>query len=70
MTIRTRKLIGTFALLLLVFVWIFLGLAFAPLAFSSDYTAVPIAFYVVAGLGWLAFAMPLVSWMLRPDKTA
>jgi hypothetical protein len=69
-TIRTRKLVGTFALLLLVFVWVFLGLALAPLAFSTSYAAVPIAFYAVAGLGWLVFAMPLVSWMLRPDKTA
>ncbi len=25
-------------------------------------------FYVVAGLGWVLPAMPLISWMARPDK--
>jgi hypothetical protein len=24
-------------------------------------------FYAVAGLGWALPAMPLVSWMVRPD---
>ena len=24
-------------------------------------------YYVVAGLGWVVPAMPLVSWMSRPD---
>jgi hypothetical protein len=25
-------------------------------------------YYVVAGLGWVLPAMPLISWMSRPDK--
>jgi hypothetical protein len=25
-------------------------------------------FYVVAGLGWVLPAMPLVSWMAKPDE--
>jgi hypothetical protein len=29
-----------------------------------------IAYYVVAGLGWVLPAMPLISWMSRPDKDA
>jgi hypothetical protein len=24
-------------------------------------------FYVVAGLGWVLPAMPIISWMARPD---
>jgi hypothetical protein len=24
-------------------------------------------YYVVAGIGWVLPAMPLISWMLRPD---
>jgi len=25
-------------------------------------------YYIVAGLGWVLPAMPLVSWMARPDS--
>jgi hypothetical protein len=25
-------------------------------------------FYVVAGIGWVLPAMPLIAWMSRPDK--
>ena len=25
-------------------------------------------FYVIAGLGWVLPAMPLVAWMVRPDR--
>jgi uncharacterized protein DUF2842 len=67
---RTRKLIGTIILLGLLVFWLLLGLALAPLAFSSSYRVVPVAFYVVAGLGWLAIAMPLVKWMGRPDRAS
>ncbi len=70
MTRRKRKLIGTFGLFMLVFVWVLLGLALAPLAFSSSYVVVPVVFYVIAGLGWLVIAMPLVKWMSRPDAVS
>ena len=26
-------------------------------------------YYVVAGLGWVLPAMPLIKWMARPDTT-
>jgi hypothetical protein len=25
-------------------------------------------YYIVAGLGWVLPAMPLISWMARPDR--
>ena len=67
MTIRTRKLIGTVALLMLVVVWSLLGMTVAQtpwLAASGLYQAI---FYVVAGIGWVLPAMPIISWMARPD---
>lgn len=70
MTIRTRKLVGAVALLALIFVWVLLGLALAPIAFSGSGVAAPIAFYAVGGLGWLVIAMPLVKWMSRPDPAS
>ena len=69
MHIRTRKLIGTVALLLLVTVWALLAMAFAQIALRSANGLVAALFYVIAGLGWVLPAMPLVAWMVRPDRT-
>ena len=68
MRIRTRKLIGTIGLLLLVAVWSLLAMAFAQFMLSSQNGLVAALFYVIAGLGWVLPAMPLVSWMQRPDS--
>ena len=68
MTIRTRKFLGAIALLLLAATWSLVGMAVAqmPLLASSGYLQA--IFYVVAGLGWVLPAMPIVSWMSRPDQ--
>jgi len=68
MSIRTRKLIGTVALLLLVTVWGLFAMALAQSVLTDINGFVAAIFYVVAGLGWVLPAMPLVSWMARPDK--
>jgi len=68
MTIRTRKFIGTVALLALVMAWALLAMAFAQFLRLSDNRLVEIAYYVIAGLGWVLPAMPLISWMSRPDS--
>jgi hypothetical protein len=68
MPIRVRKLIGTVALLLLVTVWGLLAMALAQSVLTDINGFVAAIFYVVAGLGWVLPAMPLVSWMARPDK--
>lgn len=67
MPIRIRKLIGALALLLLVTVWALLAMAVAQFVFSSPNTLGAWLFYVVAGLGWVLPAMPIVSWMSRPS---
>jgi len=63
MSVRTRKLIGTIALLLLVAIWALLAMAFAQFAFSSPNAWAAMIFYVVAGIGWIFPAMPLIRWM-------
>jgi hypothetical protein len=68
MTIRTRKLIGTFALFALAITWALLAMALAQSVLTSINGFVAAIYYVVAGLGWVLPAMPLVKWMLRPDK--
>jgi hypothetical protein len=67
MTIRTRKLFGTVALLLLVVVWSLLGMAAAQMPWLAESGLRQAIFYVVAGIGWVLPAMPIISWMSRPD---
>jgi hypothetical protein len=67
MKIRTRKLIGTFGLLVLVVVWSLLGMAIAQVPVLAQSRLAQVIFYVVAGLGWVLPAMPLIAWMSRPD---
>ena len=67
MNIRTRKLLGTIALLVLVVVWSLLAMALAQLPVLADSQLLQGVYYVVAGLGWVLPAMPIISRMLRPD---
>lgn len=68
MRIRTRKLLGTIGLLVLITAWALFIMSIAPFMLGSANVAVQTIFYLLAGLGWVLPAMPLVSWMLRPDK--
>jgi len=67
MPIRLRKFIGAVTLLVLVTVWALLAMALAQAPAIRDNTALSIAYYVIAGLGWVLPAMPIISWMSRPE---
>jgi Protein of unknown function (DUF2842) len=67
MSVRTRKFIGTIGLLALVIVWALLAMALAQSALTNINGWIAAIYYVVAGLGWVLPAMPLISWMARPD---
>jgi hypothetical protein len=67
MKIRTRKLLGTIALLLLAAVWSLMGMVVAQAPWLASSGKLQAVFYVVAGLGWVLPAMPIISWMSRPD---
>jgi hypothetical protein len=67
MKIRTRKLLGTVALLLLAAVWSLMGMTVAQMPWLANSGVLQAVFYVVAGMGWVLPAMPIVSWMSRPD---
>jgi len=70
MPIRTRKLIGTIALLALVIIWALLAMAIAQPALASANQLVAALYYMIAGLGWVLPAMPLIKWMSRPDTAS
>lgn len=67
MSIRLRKFIGAFALLTLVIVWALVAMALAQTVLTSVNGWLAAVYYVVAGLGWVLPAMPLIRWMSRPD---
>jgi hypothetical protein len=67
MTIRSRKFVGTIALLVLVVVWSLLGMTVAQTPWLANSGLLQAIFYVVAGIGWVVPAMPIISWMSRPD---
>ncbi len=67
MSIRTRKLVGAVALLALVILWGLLAMALAQSVLTNINGWVATIYYIVAGLGWVLPAMPLISWMAKPD---
>jgi hypothetical protein len=67
MSIRTRKFIGTVALLTLVIVWGLLAMALAQSVLTNINGFVAVLYYVFAGLGWVLPAMPLIAWMSRSE---
>jgi NhaP-type Na+/H+ or K+/H+ antiporter len=67
MRIRTRKFFGTIALLLLAVVWSLMGMTLAQTPWLASSGLLQAIFYVVAGIGWVLPAMPIISWMARPD---
>ncbi len=68
MSIRARKFVGTIALLVLVVTWGLLAMALAQSVLTDINGFVATLYYIVAGLGWVLPAMPLISWMARPDN--
>jgi hypothetical protein len=68
MPARLRKFIGAVLLLILVTVWALVAMALAQSPFIFDNRLASIAYYVIAGIGWVLPAIPIVSWMSRPNK--
>jgi hypothetical protein len=68
MPIRARKFIGSILLIALVCIWALLAMALAQSVLTDINGLVAALFYIVAGLGWVLPAMPLIAWMARPDK--
>jgi hypothetical protein len=67
MPIRLRKLIGAVALIVLAVTWALVAMALAQMPAIKANGLIEVIYYVVAGLGWVLPAMPLVRWMSRPD---
>ena len=64
---RTRKLIGTVAILGFVCVYALVVMVVAQGRIQDASKAIQAIFYLVAGLAWILPLMPLIRWMERPD---
>ena len=66
MPIRLRKFLGAIALIILVTVWALVAMALAQAPAIHDSAILSVAYYAIAGMGWVLPAMPIVAWMGRP----
>ena len=64
---RTRKLIGTVTILLVVIVYGPLAMALADSRIALAPYALQVLAYVVLGLVWILPLMPVIRWMQKPD---
>ncbi len=67
MTMRTRKLIGTFAMLALLFVYSMIAMTIGVAILPDAAWYAELAYYFVAGLAWVPLAGMLINWMSKPD---
>ncbi len=67
---RLRKFIGAVALLVLVMTWALLAMALAQSVLLDINGLIAGIYYLVAGLGWVLPAMPIISWMAKGDRKA
>ncbi len=69
MSLRLRKFIGAIALFVLVIVWALAAMALAQMPAIRDHAITSVAYYVIAGLGWVLPAMPVIAWMSRSARS-
>ena len=67
MTTRTRKLIGTIALLLFLAIYATVAAVIGSGRITLAPAWVQFAYYLTTGLAWVLPAGLLIGWMQRPD---
>ena len=71
MPIRSRKLLGTIALLIFIFVYVLLAMLVAVVLQVRGIGPLgELAYYVIAGLIWVLPAGLIVQWMARGPSTS
>lgn len=67
MNARTRKLVGTIAILVFLFVYVWVAAAIGSGRLAEAHGLVQLVYYLVAGLLWVVPAGIVIRWMQRPD---
>jgi hypothetical protein len=65
MNMRTRKLVGAIALLVLIAVYSLLAMLAAVILQVNASKAVELLYYIVAGLLWVIPAAVIIKWMQK-----
>lgn len=68
MTSRTRKLAGSFALVLFVTVYMALAMEVTAILLGDKPDLIKGLGYAFAGLIWIIPAGAIISWMAKPDR--
>jgi hypothetical protein len=69
MKMRSRKLIGTLAMLIFVMVYALVAIALAQGRVTDAPKIVQLIVYAALGLGWIIPAGLMIRWMERPDPS-
>lgn len=64
---RTRKAIGTAAVVVFIIIYALVMMAVGGEWAVGRGLAIELAFYVVAGALWMPVVMIIIRWMSRPD---
>jgi len=64
---RTRKLVGTIAILAVVIVYGPVAMALADSRIALAPQALQVVAYMVLGLAWVLPLLPVIRWMEKPD---
>ena len=67
MTVRTRKLLGTVALLAFLVLYTWAAVAIGSGRITDAPALAQFAYFLLAGLLWVIPAGLLIRWMQRPD---
>jgi hypothetical protein len=67
MRLRTRKLVGTIALLVFLLAYALVAVGIGAGRVATAAPLAQLAFFIVAGLAWVVPAGLLIRWMQRPD---
>ena len=65
---RTRKAIGTFAVIVFIILYALVMMAVGGEWAVGNGIAVELPFYIVAGSLWLPVVMAIIRWMSKPDE--
>jgi hypothetical protein len=69
MPLRLRKFLGAIALFALVIAWALVAMALAQVPAIREHAVLSVLYYIIAGIGWVLPAMPIVAWMSRRQKS-
>ena len=67
MKLRSRKLIGTIATVLVLIIYALLIMMIGGLLVLGHGVVLELLFYIVGGVAWLPLVMAIIKWMSKPD---